>query len=99
MPTSPRDEIGELEERLAKAMLDGAPDCEALSGLVELARERELLRWFVAQPMYQLVGSDEKGWTVWDQSHGLVVAGRGATAIEAIANVRSPGKARHPEDS
>ena len=42
------------------------------------------LEFLVSHSHIGIYGNDERGWVVWDQGNGLIIAGRGNTARAAI---------------
>lgn len=68
------------------------------SDLLRIAREgaedTKRLDFLVEMRHMKVMGNSERGFVVWDQSHGLEAVGKGRTAREAIDDAmnRSHGK-------
>ena len=60
--------------------------------LEEAKRDAERLNALINNSHWTIMGSDEKGYLVWDQSDGLTAAGGGKTAREAIDKAMEKSK-------
>ena len=60
--------------------------------LEEAKRDSDQLNALINNSHWTIMGSDEKGYLVWDQSDGLTAAGGGKTAREAIDKAMEKSK-------